>query len=501
MSRHDLRGDPKREGEGDDFLFMNVPVARLFAWFGLVVRHRLSAFATVLVPSLILAVAASAQTLQYQSVLSFGSPGLDGKRPGGVIQADDGLLYGTSLQGGVSNVGTIFRLNQDGSGATNLHTFGVSTNDGQSPMAIVQGTNGAIYGTTSIGGTNNLGTVFTMNKAGSGYRVLYSFGSLPDAANPQAGLIQGRDGFLYGTTEFGGSNNLGTVYRLGADGSNYAILHHFRGASADGSAPDAAVVQGSDGWLYGTSSLGGTNDAGSVFKLNTNGSGYFVLYSFSGVAGDGQNPDTELIQGSDGVLYGTTHFGGSNNVGTIFKINTNGSSYAVLHTFSSTGGDGQIPLAGLMEGAGGLLYSTTYLGGSGGAGAIFQLNKAGTGYAILHSFNTDGVDGQNARAGILQGRDLSLFGTTWHGGQSGIGTVYRFLPLATPQMLAVIPAGSSAQVLFTGVSGNVYNVYRSTNLVSWTLSGNLTMPVSGIGTNVDSISGLRAAFYRAAWLP
>jgi uncharacterized repeat protein (TIGR03803 family) len=340
-----------------------------------------------------------------------------------------------------------------------------------------------------------------MNKDGSGYKVLYSFGSLPDASSPQAGLIQGRDGFLYGTTEFGGSNNLGTVFRLGADGSNYSIVHHFRGASADGSAPDAALVQGSDGWLYGTSSLGGTNDAGSVFKLNTNGSGYFVLYSFSGVAGDGQNPDAELLQGSDGVLYGTTHFGGSGNVGTIFKINTNGSSYAVLHTFGSTGGDGQIPLAGLLEGAGGLLYSTTYLGGSAGAGTIFQLNKTGTGYAILRSFNTNGVDGQNARAGILQARDLSLFGTTWHGGQSAFGTVYRFLPLATPQMRGVIPAGSSAQVLFTGVSGNVYNIYRSTNLVSWTLSGTLTMPSSGIGTNVDSIAGLRGAWYRAAWVP
>ena len=481
---------------------MNLPVARFCDGFPLAVRYRLCALVTRFAPVLILASAAAAQPLRYQSLLSFGSPGLDAKRPGGVIQADNGLLYGTALQGGTSNLGTIFRLNQDGTGATNLHTFGLTAGDGQTPMAIIQATNGAIYGTTSIGGTNKTGTVFKLNKDGSGYQVLYNFGNLPaDGANPQAGLIQGKDGFLYGTTQYGGSNDLGTVYRLGGDGSNYAVLHHFRGASTDGSAPDASLVQGADGWLYGVTSLGGTNDAGSVFKISTNGTSYLVLYSFSGVGGDGQNPDAEMIQGSDGVLYGTTHFGGSNNLGTIFKINTNGSGYAVLHTFTSIGGDGQIPLAGLVEGAGGTLYSTTYLGGSAGAGTIFQLNKDGTGYAVIHSFNTNGVDGQNARAGILQGRDLFLVGTTWHGGQSGFGTVYRFLPLASPQMQGVVPSGSSVQVLFTGVSGDVYNVYRSTNLVSWTLAGTLTMPVSGIGTNTDSTAGLRGAWYRAAWVP
>src|SRR5205814_255478 len=127
-----------------------------------------------------------------------------------------------------------------------------------------------------------------------------------------------------------------------------------------------ALLQGRDGLLYGTTFFGGINDGGTIFKINTNGSGYLVLFKFSGLAGDAINPDAALIQGSDSALYGTTSSGGTNNVGTIFKLSTNGSpsSYAVLHTFTSTGADGQTPWSGLLEARDGLMYGTTYLGGS-----------------------------------------------------------------------------------------------------------------------------------------
>jgi uncharacterized repeat protein (TIGR03803 family) len=406
------------------------------------------------------------------------------------------------LQGGASNAGTIFRLNQTGSNATNLYTFGLVASDGQNPMTLVQGSDGTLYGTTSVGGTNKTGTTYKINKDGTGYQVLHNFGSVAaDGANPQAGLVEGSDGFLYGTTFFGGSNDLGTVYKFKKDGGSYAILHHFSFSGGDGANPDTALVQGRDGALYGTTFFGGTNDGGAIFRLNTNGNGYLVLRRFSGLAGDGKNPDAALSQGSDSALYGTTYSGGSNDVGTIFKLTTNNSSYTVLHTFASTGGDGQKPLSALLEGKDGLMYGTTYSGGTNGAGTVFTLNKDGTGYAVVRSFSASGGDGQNPHAGVVQGSDLALYGTTWSGGDSGFGTVLRFLPLATPQMLDVVLAGNSVKVRFSGVSSNHYQVFRSTNLVSWGLLSTLTMPVSGIGTNIDTNPVFPAAWYRAAWVP
>lgn len=451
-----------------------------------------------------LTLSASAQNIQYQRLLSFGASAAPGRHPyAGVIQADNGALYGTTAQGGVSNAGTIFRLSSAGSNPTNLHTFGLVAGDGQTPMALVQGSDGALYGTTSDGGTNKTGTTYKINKDGTGYQVLHNFGSLvADGANPQAGLVEGTDGFLYGTTFFGGSNDLGTIYKLKKDGSGYSILRHFSPSGGDGQDPDTALLQGRDGVLYGTTFFGGTNDTGTVFKVNTNGTGYLVLRSFSGLASDGQNPDATLSQGSDSALYGTTYSGGTNGAGTIFKLNTNGSptSYSVLHTFTSTGGDGQKPLSALLEARDGLLYGTTYSGGSNGLGTVFILNKDGTGYAVVHNFSGSG-DGQNPHAGLVQGSDLALYGTTWNGGDSGVGTVQRFLPVPTPQMIDVALAGNSVKVRFSGVSSNHYQVYRSTNLVSWSLLSTVTMPASGIGTNIDANPPFPAACYRAAWVP
>jgi len=483
---------------------MIMPAARLLCGFGFVSVKNLSRPSRLLAFALIFGLSASAQTIQYQRLLSLGPPGLAGQRPyAGVIQADNSALYGTTLQGGASNSGTIFRLNSTGSSSpTNLHTFGLVAGDGRNPMALVQGSDGALYGTTSIGGSNNTGTAYKINKDGTGYQVLHNFGSVAaDGANPQAGLIEGSDGFLYGTTFFGGSNDLGTVYKLKKDGGTYSNLRHFSPTGGDGADPDTALVQGRDGVLYGTTSLGGTNGAGAIFKINTNGTGYLVLRSFSGLAGDGKNPDSALIQGSDSVLYGTTSSGGSNDLGTIFKLTTNNSSYVVLHRFASTGGDGQKPLSALLEARDGLLYGMTYLGGTDGKGTAFILNKDGTGYAVVRSFSASGGDGQNPRAGLAQGNDLALYGTTSNGGDSGFGTVLRFLPLATPQMLDLVLAGNSVKVRFSGVSTNHYQVFRSTNLVSWSFLSTLTMPASGIATNIDSNPLFPAAWYRAAWIP
>src|SRR5689334_5428720 len=151
---------------------MIIPAARLLCGFGFVFVKKLSRPSRLLVFALIFGLSASAQTIQYQRLLSLGPPGLPGQRPyAGVIQADNGALYGTTLQGGASNAGTIFKLNTNGGNATNLYTFGLVTGDGRNPTVLVQGSDGALYGTTSVGGTNNTGTTYKINKDGSGYQV------------------------------------------------------------------------------------------------------------------------------------------------------------------------------------------------------------------------------------------------------------------------------------------------------------------------------------------
>ena len=393
-------------------------------------------------------------------------------------------------------------MNQDGSGYATLHSFLTNGVDGQSSGALTRASDGALYGMTSIGGTNRAGKVCKLSQDGSGYRLLRVFGSVArNGANPGAGLIEGRDGGLYGTTFFGGSNDMGTVFRLSKDGDSYGVLYHFGRPASDGANPDTAVVQGADGALYGTTFFGGTNDAGTVFKVNTNGGGYGLLRTFTKSGGDGQNPDAALMPASNGALYGTTYSGGASNAGTIFTLGTNGGGYNILHSFRGFAGDAQSPLGALLEGKDGLLYGTTYSGGSNGVGAIFKLAQAGANYSIWRGFLSSGGDGQNPRGGLVLGSDGAFYGTTWNGGQSGVGTVFQIYPPETPQMLGAVVAGTTARVLFSGVSGYQYQVLRSTDLVNWAGLGTVPMPVSGVYTNVDSAAPAGGAFYRAAWVP
>src|SRR5437667_212431 len=181
--------------------------------------------------------------------------------------------------------------------------------------------------------------------------------------------------------------------------------------------------RGSDGALYSTTYQGGSFGPGTVFKLNKDGSDYSILHSFSRADNDGRYPQHGLVEGSDGALYGTTYGGGSNNTGTLFKLNKDGTDYSVLRRFSLTGGDAWAPQAGLVEGSDGALYGTTYRGGSNNTGTLFKLNKDGTDYSVLHRFSLTGDDGWAPQTGLVEGSDGALYGTTYQGGSNNSGTV------------------------------------------------------------------------------
>jgi uncharacterized repeat protein (TIGR03803 family) len=356
--------------------------------------------------------------------------GTMGDRPvGELLEGNDGKLYGTTSHTQNGNDGAVFRVNKDGSGFVDLWRFGFMPNDGSHSLAgLVQGNDGSFYGTTFFGGTNNLGTVFMLSSAGNGgytNKILKSFtGINGDGSNPASKLIFGTDGFLYGTTVNGGTNNIGTVFKLLPTGGSFTNLRSLATASADGAHPFAGLVQGTNGMLFGTCSNGGPNGAGVVFRIGKNGSGYSNIRVFGGT-GDGTNPVASVVCDTNNTLYGVTLRGGINNVGTIYKINADGTGYAKLTNFTGTAGNvlGSQPRGSLIIGTDGLLYGTTELGGANNNGTVFSLSRNGGGYTVLRNFtkSLDPSDGDDPRSALIQGSDGGFYGTTFNGGTNQFG--------------------------------------------------------------------------------
>jgi len=398
----------------------------------------LSLLKTVCVVFVFCAATAIASPAQVLTTLhSFA--GSDGANPTArLVQASDGNLYGTTIEGGANNYGAVYKTTPGGT-LTTLYSFAGS--DGDNPWAgLVQAIDGNFYGTTAEGGTNNCvpyygcGTVFKITSSGT-LTTLHSFAG-SDGANPYAGLVQASDGNFYGTTENGGANNCapyygcGTVFKITSSGA-LTTLHSF--ARSDGAYPGAGLVQASDGNFYGTTYVGGTNNYGTVFKITPTGT-LTTLHSFNGT--DGGFVSAGLTAASDGNFYGTTENGGANNYGTVFKITPQG-TLTTLHSFD--GSDGANPADGLLQASDGNFYGATSYGGAsndcyGGCGTVFKITSSGT-LTTLHSFA--GSDGANPPARLVQASDGNLYGTTYVGGADGRGTVFR---LVTVRACAICPS-------------------------------------------------------------
>jgi uncharacterized repeat protein (TIGR03803 family) len=316
---------------------------------------------------------------------------------------------------------------------TTLHSF--DGRDGASPFAaLVQATNGDLYGTTYSNGAFNGGTVFKISPTGT-LTTLYSFcsqASCADGSGPGAGLTQAANGNFYGTTLIGGAYGFGTVFKITPNGT-LSTLHSFGGS--DGSDPSPVLVEASDGKFYGTTEAGGANEScgffgltgcGTIFTITTEGS-LTTLYNFCSLSecADGGSPSAGLIQAADGAFYGTTPVGGANESGTVFKINSTG-TLTVLPNFDST--DGDFPVDALVQGTDGNFYGTTKEGGASGDGTVFKVTPTGT-LTTLHSF--DGTDGVNPTSGLVQATDGSFYGTTNSGEANNVGTVFKITPSGT----------------------------------------------------------------------
>ena len=350
---------------------------------------------------------AAAQT--FNTLHSFN--GSDGANPRALVQATNGYLYGNTVAGGTTGNGTVFQITTSGT-LKPLHSF--DGQDGSEPNRLVQATNGYLYGTTNGGN----GTVFQITTSGT-LKTLVGFNGA-DGYEPDAGLLQATDGNLYGTTVYGGTHGDGTVFKITPSGA-LKTLHSFDGA--DGSEPKSGLLQAADGNLYGTTVGGGTNSNGTVFQITTSGT-LKTLVNFNGA--DGSAPYAALVQATDGNFYGTTEAGGLHGYGTVFKITSSG-TLMTLHSFCAVlvnghCSDGAYPYyTPLVQATNGYLYGTTEAGGTDGDGTVFQITTSGT-LKTLHSF--DGMDGSELYAGLVQDTNGEFYGTTSTGGTHGLGTVF-----------------------------------------------------------------------------
>jgi uncharacterized repeat protein (TIGR03803 family) len=408
----------------------------------------------------------------------------DGASPqASLVQGSDGAFYGTALFGGASNAGTVFKMDASGT-MTLLHSFTGGASDGANPSAgLVQGTDGAFYGTTSNGGASNLGTAFKMDSIGT-VTLLHAFAGATDGANVSGILVQGSDGAFYGTTSVGGASNLGTVFKMDTSGT-VTRLHSFIGTAADGASPSAGLVQGSDGAFYGATYSGGASNLGTVFKMDTSGA-VTLLHSFTGTAIDGANPHYGLALGCDGAFYGTTYKGGASNVGTVFKVDTTG-TVTLLHSFGGTAIDGGLPAAGLVQGSDGAFYGTTEGGGPSGGGTAFKIDTSGT-VTLLHAFGSN--DGASPR-GLVQGSDGAFYGTTYVGGY-GSGAVFKMDTSGAVTLLhAFVGTAIDGAYPYAGlVQGSDGTFYGTTYLGGASSSGTVfKIDASGVETLLHSFVG------------
>jgi uncharacterized repeat protein (TIGR03803 family) len=405
------------------------------------------------------AILSPAQT-KFTSLLSFDGP--NGADPHYVylVQGIDGNLYGTTYSG-TGDGGTVFKITTGGT-LTTIYTFcpnGDSCSDGAEPTAgLTLATNGNFYGTTMNGGANSDGVVFEITPAGA-LTNLHSF-DLTDGAYPEFGVIQGTNGDFYGSTTEGGTDSAGTIFQI-TSGGKFTSLFSFD--ITDGIYPDTRLVQGTNGDFYGTTTEAGDGVSGTIFDITAAGK-LTTLHPFTSMEADGKWG--ALIQATNGNFYGTT-FGGGNGNGTVYEVTPAG-KLTTIYTFCTKSGcpDGSAPYAGVIQGTDGNLYGTTFGGGINNGGTIFKLTTAGT-LTTLYSFcsKSDCTDGNSPQGGLVQDTNGTFYGTTYYGGTDGIGTVFS-VSVGLGPFVKTLPTsgkvGAAIKILGTSLTGATSVTFNGT---------------------------------------
>lgn len=445
-------------------------------------------------------------------VYSFDGEGAHGgANPGfgNLVQGPDGYLYGTT-EVSVGTEGTVFKISTAGKEKT-LYVFcteGEPCLYGAKPLGgLSLGSNGKFYGTGSLGGSPGDGTVFQITTAGK-LTWLYDFGTTTNGSEPWAAPILAANNLLYGTTSIGGAANEGTIYEMSTTGTNAASLSF---VGKNGVHPYGRLIQATNGTLYGTTSQLASGN-GTVFAVTEN-EGFKTLHKFTGAPGGGFLVGG-LVQASNGTFYGTTSTGGAHlSGGTVFSITAAG-KFKTLYSFcaKSSCTDGASPLASLIQASDGNLYGTTYYGGAnstgcnGGCGTIFKITPAGALTTVYNFCSQSGcVDGYYPEGGLVQATNGTFYGTTFYGGTAGsAGTVFS-LSLGLAPFVKTLPASATAgatvmilgddltgarKVSFNGIAAKEFTVVSSTEIQATVPTGattgmiEVTTPRGTLNSNV-----------------
>lgn len=435
--------------------------------------------------------------LFFQSFLGFSQTltklfdfnGTNGSRAYADLISDGTYFYGATVEGGSSNKGVLFKIKFDGTGYSKLHDF--DETNGAKPFDGLTLVGTELFGVTLYGGPNSTGVIFKIDTDGTNYAILNDFSGNTDGSLPNAPLYF--DGtFLYGTTYSGGAGaGGGTIYKLKPDGTEFTTIHSFNGSNTiNGSQPQGELLF--DGlYFYGVTFNGGMNTKGVLYKIKPDGTDFIKLLDFNGTNNVNNVEPSEPIL-HNGYLYGCTFLGGANEYGTIYKINTDGSEFSVLHDFDLP--TGAKPHCKLTF-AGEYLYGTANGGGLSGGGVIFKIKPDGTDYTSVFEFVTD--SGYGSWSSLLY-QGSYLYGITAGGGSNNDnGTIFQLddgLPLSVPSFVE-----SSNISFFPNPVKDILNISlaenKETEIMLYDISGKLILTKTINSTATIDLNSLKSGVY------
>lgn len=398
-----------------------------------------------------------------------------GRNPkGSLVQSSDQLLYGMTFSGGTNNSGVLFEFNPATSTCTKKLDLNIAP-DGKSPYgSIVQSYNGKFYGMTYSGGTDGLGVLFEYDPGSSVYTKKVDFAGSSNGSYPYGSLIQASNGKLYGMTYSGGTNGTGVLFEYDPAGSTYTKKIDFDGATY-GSNPFGSLVLANNGKLYGMTFQGGTSSKGVLFEYDPTTSIFTKKLDFTGSA-NGSNPYGQLMQASNGKLYGMTNLGGTSNKGVLFEYDPFTSAYTKKVDFSGTA-NGSNPYGSLIEASDGKLYGMTFLGGTSNYGVLFEFDPATSNFNKELDF-TGTANGRNPYGSLILAPNGNLYGMTYQGGTNALGVIFEYNPSTNTY---------TKKLDFDGYNGSKPYYSRNSVVSTTTWTGSVSTDWSNSGNWSDGV--------------